>query len=54
MEPPSSLSQLCAGTQGPWGGGGEGTRTLQRQASPEVPVLPRSSQRTICWSGDTK
>lgn len=28
--------------------------TLQRQAFPEVPKLPRSSQRTISWSGGTK
>lgn len=28
--------------------------TLQRQASPVVPKLPRSSQRIISWSGSTK
>lgn len=52
-ELPLSLSQLRA-RWSPRGGGGEGMRTLQRQASPEVPTLPRSSQRTISWSAGTK
>lgn len=51
LEAPSSLSQLCARPPG-WGRGG--ICTLQRQASPVVPKLPRSSQRIISWSGGTK